>query len=84
LSATATAGKKHVFATILKISGRVISFYNGGPIWLAGIFQVKQLRAPGFISVGHRQKPTTRNIPELGISTDNLRLGISKDDQNIG
>ena len=51
------------------------------PIWLAGIFRVKQLRAPGFISVGHRQEPTTRNIQELGISTENLRLGISKDDQ---
>ena len=43
------------------------------PIWLAGIFRVKQLRAPGFISVGPRQEPTTRNIPELGISENKAR-----------
>ena len=30
MSETAAAGKTHVFATILKMSGRVISFYNGG------------------------------------------------------
>jgi len=37
------------------------------PSSLAGIFRVQKVRPPDFISVGHRQERTARNIPELGL-----------------
>jgi hypothetical protein len=52
------------------------------PSWLTVIFRVVQLRDSDFISSGHRHESTTRNIPELGISTENLRLGVPIADEN--
>jgi hypothetical protein len=66
LSATAAAGSARVFATLSNLAEE--RHTSTGAAKLADrIFRVKQLRAPGVISAGHRSNRETRNIPELGI-----------------